>query len=136
MILLAVVATACGKNNKEASDEKPLTDQGVTEQAEPDTEQEEVAPSGREDKEVAEGKELISNSDCFACHKNQEKLIGPAYVEVAKKYEPTDANIQYLSDKIINGGSGVWGEVPMAPHPSISEGDSKKMVKYILSLAK
>ncbi len=80
------------------------------------------------------GKQLISQSDCLTCHKEQEKLVGPAYIDVAKKYEDNDENINHLADKIINGGSGVWGQVPMTPHPAISKGDAEEMVRYILSL--
>lgn len=84
--------------------------------------------------EIEEGKVLISKSDCMACHTVDKKVVGPSYVEVAKKYPMTDANINKLALKIINGGSGVWGQIPMAPHASVSSTDSKKMVKYILSL--
>lgn len=80
------------------------------------------------------GKELIAKSDCLGCHKEYEKLIGPAYSEVAKKYEATAANINLLSEKVLKGGTGVWGNVPMTPHPSLSQDDAKEMVRYILSL--
>ncbi len=83
---------------------------------------------------IINGKELISKSDCLACHKEQEKLVGPAYIEVAKKYAITDENINLLANKIINGGSGVWGSIPMTPHPQVSQDDAKSMVKYILNL--
>ncbi len=80
------------------------------------------------------GSELIAKSDCLACHKVKEKLVGPAYTAVAEKYPLTDANINYLADKIIKGGKGVWGEIPMTPHPAISKADAADMVRYILSL--
>lgn len=82
------------------------------------------------------GEELINKSDCLTCHKVDVKLLGPAYQEVAAKYPATDANIEMLAGKIINGGAGNWGDIPMAAHPSISENDAKEMVKYILSLKK
>ena len=53
-----------------------------------------------------EGKALIAGSDCLTCHKEDAKLVGPSYQEVAAKYTETD--IDMLADKIINGGSGVW----------------------------
>jgi cytochrome c len=84
--------------------------------------------------DFSKGKNLIAKSDCLACHKDDVKLLGPAYVDVAKKYEPTDANIAKLADKIIKGGAGVWGEIPMSPHAGLSQSDAKEMVKYILSL--
>ncbi len=82
------------------------------------------------------GLELIGKSDCLTCHKVKDKLIGPAYAEVAAKYENTEDNIKMLAGKIIKGGKGVWGEVPMTPHPQISEADAEQMVKYIFLLKK
>ena len=84
--------------------------------------------------EAKKGEALIAKSDCFACHKVQEKLLGPAYKEVAAKYANNKANVDYLVGKIKNGGSGVWGAIPMAPHPALSEDDARAMVQYVLSL--
>ncbi|MBA2760480.1 MAG: c-type cytochrome [Segetibacter sp.] len=80
------------------------------------------------------GSELMAKSDCLACHKVKEKLVGPAYTAVAEKYPATEENINYLSDKIIKGGKGVWGEIPMTPHPAISKADAAAMARYVLSL--
>ena len=80
------------------------------------------------------GSSLITQSDCLGCHKVKEQSIGPSYAAVADKYPATAENTAYLVSKIIKGGSGVWGEVPMAAHPSLSEADATEMVKYILSL--
>ncbi|WP_026899051.1 c-type cytochrome [Daejeonella oryzae] len=82
----------------------------------------------------SKGEVLISNSDCLGCHKVNEKLVGPSYMEVAAKYPATEANKELLVSKIINGGSGVWGEIPMAAHPTISKEDAREMVNYIMSL--
>ena len=82
------------------------------------------------------GLELIGKSDCLTCHKVKEKLIGPAYADVAAKYENNEANIKMLAGKIIKGGKGVRGEVPMLPHSQISEADAEQMVKYIFLLKK
>ncbi|WP_419803262.1 c-type cytochrome [Mucilaginibacter sp.] len=82
----------------------------------------------------SKGAQLIASSDCLGCHKEQEKLVGPAYKDVAAKYPPTEGNIDKLAKKVISGGSGVWGEVPMTPHPNLALNDAKEMVKYILSL--
>jgi cytochrome c len=68
------------------------------------------------------------------CHKVTEKLIGPAYKDVAVKYAGSDTALAYLSKQIIAGGSGVWGTVPMTPHPELSQADAEQMVKYILLL--
>jgi cytochrome c len=80
------------------------------------------------------GKALIEASDCLTCHREHEKLIGPAYAEVAKKYPNSEENVKKLAGKIIAGGTGVWGQLPMSPHPQISEADAETMVKYILSI--
>jgi cytochrome c len=80
------------------------------------------------------GKQLIAKSDCLGCHNETDKVVGPAYVAVAEKY--TESDLDYLSGKIINGGSGVWGDVPMTAHPSLSQEDAKEMARYILSLKK
>jgi cytochrome c len=78
--------------------------------------------------------EMIGSLDCTTCHKISEKNIGPAYTDVAKKYEATEENINMLAEKVIKGGSGNWGTVPMTPHPALSADSAKEMVKYILSL--
>ncbi len=80
------------------------------------------------------GKQALSKSDCLACHKVDAPSVGPAYNLVAKKYEATEANYNMLTKKVIAGGSGNWGAVPMSPHPQLAEADVKKMVQYILSL--
>ena len=83
------------------------------------------------------GLEAISKSNCKTCHKVDEPLTGPAFQEVANKYASGgDSAVHYLTDKIINGGTGVWGQVPMTPHPELSKEDVTAMVKYILLLKK
>ncbi|MBE9602836.1 c-type cytochrome [Pedobacter sp. MC2016-24] len=81
-----------------------------------------------------EGEKLIAKSDCIGCHNKVQKVIGPAYVDIAKKYPLNDENVNHLADKIISGGKGVWGEVPMTPHANMSKEEAKEMVTYILSL--
>jgi len=81
------------------------------------------------------GLELIAKSDCLTCHKVDEKLTGPSYRDVANKYASQAPGIvPTLAAKVIKGGSGVWGEVPMLPHATISQADAETMVKYILLL--
>ena len=59
--------------------------------------------------------------------------FGPAYIEVSKKYEPTEKWIDSLAQKVIKGGKGVWGEVPMTAN-NVTPEEAKQMVTYILSL--
>jgi cytochrome c len=84
--------------------------------------------------ENEKGLEMIAADNCTTCHKISEKNIGPAYTDVAKKYEATAANIDSLAIKIIKGGQGVWGTIPMTPHPTLTMDSARTMVKYILSL--
>jgi len=89
-----------------------------------------------EDPEVEKGLNLIAKNDCLTCHQVEVKTTGPAYMEVAAKYPNNDAVVDSLADKVIKGGSGNWGTVPMTSHPSLSKDDAKAMVKYVLSLKK
>lgn len=82
----------------------------------------------------ARGQQLIAGSDCQACHNEERKTIGPSYREIADNYDKSDATRAKLAAKIINGGSGVWGEIPMSPHPDLMPVDAGLMVRYILSL--
>ena len=81
------------------------------------------------------GKTLMNGSDCFSCHKEKEKSIGPSYLEVANRYASDEKAAELLADKIINGGSGSWGEIAMAAHPGLSHTEAKQMAEYILSLS-
>jgi cytochrome c551/c552 len=81
-----------------------------------------------------EGKNLVLSLDCKSCHKEGEKSVGPAYRQVAQKYSKDKNARDYLVQKIIKGGSGVWGEVAMPSHPTISGGDVQQIVSWILSL--
>ena len=84
---------------------------------------------------AALGQNLIETLDCQACHKIDEKSIGPSYVDVAKKYKGERGIIKYLSDKIIKGSVDVWGEVAMPAHPNLSKEDANQMAIFIQSLA-
>ncbi len=81
------------------------------------------------------GKALIEKGDCRACHALQKQSVGPAYEVVAQRYRADAGAVARLSQKIINGGGGVWGESMMSAHPQVSSDDAARMVRYILSLA-
>ena len=134
-MMIAAGLYACGGGESaETSESKPISNATV----------EEVAPvEAKENTETtpkieidAAGKKLIEASDCRTCHNDDTKLIGPAYKDVAKKYENNAANVKMLAQKIIKGGQGNWGEIPMAGHKDISEKDASTMVEYILSMKK
>lgn len=82
------------------------------------------------------GKSLMESLDCKSCHKMTEKSIGPAFHAVAEKYKNETRNkvLDHLSNKIIKGGSGVWGETAMPAHPGLSVADAKKIVSWVMSL--
>ncbi|MEM8485426.1 MAG: PA14 domain-containing protein [Bacteroidota bacterium] len=80
------------------------------------------------------GLQLIEGSDCAACHNAEVQTVGPSYVAIAERYPKDDLTVVRLAGKIISGGSGVWGEVLMTPHPTLEQEDAKRMVEYILSL--
>lgn len=93
-----------------------------------------LAAQGHQVIQIPEGKVLMDGSDCKACHAIDKKVNGPALIEVAKKYTKSDTD--YLVKKVLNGGSGVWGETVMSAHPQLKKVDVQKMVEYILSLNK
>lgn len=118
-LALAVACMACGGNNQQR--EEVNNPEGIAEEtAETDTQH--------------AGRQLIANSDCVACHKDEEKVIGPAYKEVAERYHGTDTAVAFLARKIIEGGAGNWGTVPMTAHPQHSQEEAEQMARYILSL--
>jgi len=82
------------------------------------------------------GKLLIDASDCMACHKKEGTSIGPSYRAIAIRYKNDPTAMEKLTQKIISGGSGVWGETAMAGHPQLSTQEAADMVHYILDLAK
>ena len=81
------------------------------------------------------GAGIIGQSDCAACHAADKLLIGPSYSMISQKYESTLEQVEQIAEKIIQGGSGIWGERAMSPHPNISVSDARAMTAYILSIA-
>jgi cytochrome c len=84
---------------------------------------------------VAPAVALMRSSTCFACHGQDVAGLGPAYVAIADKYRSDPAARDLLPRKILAGGSGTWGQVPMPPHPQHTLGQARQMVDWILSLA-
>ncbi len=82
--------------------------------------------------EYIAGKTLVEKSGCPTCHKVAETYTGPSFQAIAARYPNRVENFELLAAKIIRGGQGNWGPVPMIPHPQISNSDAVAMVKYIL----
>jgi cytochrome c len=99
-----------------------------------ETKEGEKSTSAMDNPDYDKGLALVGKSDCFTCHKVRDASTGPAYGLVAAKYENTEANREMLASKIIAGGQGVWGQIPMAAHPNLSKEDAISMVKYIMLL--
>ena len=85
--------------------------------------------------DVAEkGEVLIAYSDCYTCHKEDQRSVGPAFKDIAKRCPVNKVYIEMLAQKVIVGGSRSWGYAVMTPHPKLSFEDAKMMVSYILSM--
>lgn len=120
-----LLAAACGSNNNNNAGDKEQTATTSHESATSDI---------SKDPNYQKGLALVAKNDCLTCHKISGQSTGPSYEDVAKKYTGDETTINMLAQKIINGGSGHWGTVPMAAHPTVTVDDAKQMVKYILLL--
>jgi len=78
--------------------------------------------------------ELAKQKNCLACHSVEKKIVGPAYKDVAKKYENDKEALNRLAKKVREGGVGVWGQIPMPANPQVNEAESLTLVKWVLSL--
>ncbi|NQW78749.1 MAG: c-type cytochrome [Chitinophagaceae bacterium] len=119
----AIIVIACGGGSTEAG--KATTEATAS-----------TANALSDNPDYQKGLALIAGSDCLTCHKISEKNIGPSYKDVAAKYENTEANIKMLAARVIKGGSGNWGAIPMTPHPQLKQEDVEQMIKYIFLLKK
>jgi cytochrome c len=77
---------------------------------------------------------LAQSKNCMACHAVDKKLVGPAYKDVAAKYAGQKGAADKLAEKIMKGGSGVWGPVPMPANTQVSEAEAKKLAAWVLTL--
>ncbi len=81
---------------------------------------------------AADAQAVAQKSGCMACHGIDKKIVGPSYKDVAAKYKDDPKAVEFLSGKIKNGGSGVWGQVPMPANAAVSDEDTKMIVEWIL----
>ena len=77
---------------------------------------------------------LATSKNCMACHAVDKKLVGPAYKDVAAKYAGQKDAVDKLAAKIMKGGSGVWGPVPMPANTQVNEEEAKKLAAWVLTL--
>lgn len=86
--------------------------------------------------DVSKGEAVVKGSDCLSCHAVDHKVVGPSFQDVAKKYAPQgQAAVAALVKKVKAGGSGNWGQIPMTPHPQLSDADLTAAVDYVLAQA-
>lgn len=78
--------------------------------------------------------DLASKKNCLACHAVDKKLVGPAFKDVAAKYAAQKDAVDVLSQKVLKGGSGVWGPVPMPANAQVSDAEAKELVRWILTI--
>ena len=77
--------------------------------------------------------DLAKAKNCMACHAIGSKLVGPAYKDVAAKYAGQKDAEDKLTQKVMKGGSGAWGAIPMPANPQVSEAEARTLVKWVLS---
>jgi len=78
-------------------------------------------------------KKLAERSGCLACHAASARLIGPSLEEIAAKYRKDKGAEAHLVAKVREGGQGVWGAVPMPPHPQLQDGELRTLVRWVLT---
>ena len=79
---------------------------------------------------------LATSKNCMACHAVDKKLVGPSYKDIATKYAGQADAVDKLAGKVIKGGSGAWGPVPMPAKAQINEADAKKLITWIMAGSK
>jgi cytochrome c len=82
--------------------------------------------------DAAKANDLAKAKNCYACHALDKKLVGPAFKDVAAKYKGNKEAQATLAKKVVAGGGGVWGPIPMPPNP-VKEDEAKMLVEWILS---
>ncbi len=125
LLVLAACGSNNGGNNKTASDSTPAPSEhqlGV-----------DSASAGAEHT-THPGYAIMLQQDCKTCHTPDKQSTGPSFMMIAARYDSTKAGtVEHLAKKVISGGSGSFGTVPMTPHPSLSQADAETLVKYVLS---
>jgi cytochrome c len=76
---------------------------------------------------------LATSKNCMSCHAVDRKVLGPSFQDVAAKYKDNKGAVDLLANKIMKGGSGVWGPVPMPANNQVNEADAKKLATWILT---
>jgi cytochrome c len=78
--------------------------------------------------------DLAQKKNCMACHAVDKKVLGPAYKDVAAKYAGQKDAVDKLAAKVVKGGTGVWGNIPMPANPQVTDAEAKQLVAWVLTL--
>lgn len=76
---------------------------------------------------------LATSKNCMACHAVDKKLVGPSFKDIAAKYASDKSAADKLATKIIKGGAGVWGPIPMPANAQVNEAEAKKLASWVLA---
>ncbi len=122
---------------EQAKEETPQKQEEVKQEEKPQQAQSQEQPKQEEKAsatvQIADAKELANKKGCFSCHDINTKKVGPAYIDVAKKYAGKEGAVEELVKSITKGSMGKWGSIPMAPQP-VSQEEAKALAEWILSL--
>ena len=121
--------SSCSNENADQKQNEPTVAAPTTESIYNDT----ANVAKTEEEPLAEGAKLMKSTDCYSCHSLDATLIGPSFNKIAEKYPNNKKNVELLCEKVIKGGSGNWGQLPMQAHPTLDKAEVEKMVDYILS---
>ncbi|HCS29589.1 MAG TPA: hypothetical protein DIW43_19200 [Spongiibacteraceae bacterium] len=92
-----------------------------------------ITGQGGADTALAKGEQLVAGSDCLSCHSKHERIVGPAWSEIAQRYASSSGVVDQLADRITAGSRGVWGQVAMPPHPDLTQTQAAEMARFILA---
>lgn len=128
VLALSSLAYACGGSSSESTETSTMT------QAPAQEVKVSLEDKYKDDPIFVTGSAKAKEAGCTACHMVERKVVGPSYADVAEKYENTPENITMLTDHVINGNVGNWGEIQMPSHPQLERADVEDMIKYVLLL--
>ncbi len=128
VIALSFVIYACGGGSQESSESSTSSSAPAQEV------KVSLEDKYKDDPIFITGSAKAKEAGCTACHMVERKVVGPSYADVAEKYENTPENIAMLTDHVINGNVGNWGEIQMPSHPHLERADVEDMIKYVLLL--
>ncbi|SIS98196.1 c-type cytochrome [Belliella pelovolcani] len=128
LVAFSLMTYACGGGSQESS-------QSSTTSSAPAQETKvSLEDKYKDDPVFITGSAKAKEAGCTACHMVERKVVGPSYADVAEKYENTPENVALLTDHVINGNVGNWGEIQMPSHPHLERADVEDVIKYVLLL--